>query len=53
MSEMIKVELPSDEWIKMERNHEIIEEFQSNLEFFGEGEALTLLHIELKKLEKE
>lgn len=48
MEQMIKVELPTDEWQKMERNHEIIEEYEMHVEIFGEGQALTLLHKELK-----
>lgn len=53
MDQMITVELPTEEWQKMERHHEMIEEFLLHVEILGEGQALTLLHIELKKLQEE
>ena len=51
--EMIKIQMSTEEWIKMEKNHEVIEDYKSNVEFFGHGEAQTLLHLELKKLMEE
>lgn len=51
--EMIKIKMPTEEWIKMEKNHEVIEEYKSNVEFFGHGEAETLLRLELQKLMEE
>lgn len=50
MSEMIKIELPAEEWAKMERHHEILEDFEFNVDIFGHGPAQTMLHKELETL---
>lgn len=48
--EMIKIELPESEWVKMERNHEIIEEFQSDVSVYGFDEAMHILHETLHEI---
>ena len=53
MDEMIKVEMPTEEWMKMERNHEIVEEFLMSVDVIGLDNAKVHLLDKLDELYEE
>ena len=53
MDEMIKVEMPTEEWIKMERNHEIVEDFLREVEIVGAYTAKLSLLEKMDELTEE
>jgi len=53
MEEKIKVEIPVDEWMKMERNHEMVEDFLMSIDIIGYENAEHHLLEHLQKLIEE